>query len=90
MTIFKSVHFIIMYSLLGVVLAIVYTRNPRKNQHYYELTKAIWSVLGAVLLMINIISGKDKLELTIVLVTVALGILEGLPILLKPFIAKKE
>lgn len=61
MTIFQSVDFIIMCSLLGVVL-----------------------------LMINVISGNDKLEMTIALVTVVLGILEGLPILLKPFIAKKE
>lgn len=90
MTIFQSVHFIIICSLLGVILAIVYARNPRKNQHYYELTKATWSVMGAVLLMINVISGNDKLELTIALATVVLGILEGLAILLKPFIAKKE
>ena len=50
----------------------------------------LFRTLQSVLLMINVIFGNDKLELTIVLVTVVLEILEGLPILLKPFIAKKE
>ena len=84
MNIFQSIHFLFTVCVIGVVLSVVYAKNPKKYQKNYILIKAVWSVLGAILVAINYISGKDDLERTVAMFTVSLGLLEGLPILLKP------
>lgn len=90
MNIFQSIHFLFTVCIIGIVLSVVYAKNPKKYQKNYILTKAVWSVLGAIIVAINYISGNDGLERTIAMFTVSLGLLEGLPMLLKPFFGNME
>ena len=90
MTIFQTIEFLITVCIIGIVFSVIYAQNPKKHQRNYILTKAVWSVLGAIIVAINYISENDGLEQTIAIFTVSLGLLEGLPILLKPLFGNIE
>lgn len=88
--ILSPTEFLIIAGLIGMGLAILYSTNPKKYKTDYEITLAIFKCAGAVYAGMKFVLDRDNFEFVIAFCTTVLGLLEGLPVLLVPFLEKKD
>lgn len=86
--IIHKINFAIINICLPLVLSFFYSKNPKKQQKNYEITKGAWYLLYGGLVAVDYLYQQQTQY--IAGFTVTLAIMEGVPLILKKFFNSKR
>lgn len=77
----NKIEFIFINICLPFVLSIIYSKNPKKQQTNYEITKGIWYLIYGGVVAFDYLFYKQSRY--VAGFTITLAIMEGVPLILK-------
>lgn len=86
MSVFETVHFIVLYIFLPIILSVLYSIRVKNNKLNYDLTKGAFYLCYAAFTTIYYLINQTQQAATGLAITIA--IFEGLPLILIPLFNK--